>query len=61
MAFNARCPFEIGDKVVVDKAIGYVTITDIICIHFLKSGKIEFRYEFNESGNYVLLAIKEKS
>lgn len=49
--FNAVCPFEIGDVVAV-QGKGQATITDIACTHFVKSGKILFRYEFNNSGKY---------
>jgi len=51
-AFNARCPFEIGDKV-QDRRAGLIhTITDIACIHYLKTGRIEFRYELDGNGQY---------
>jgi hypothetical protein len=59
VGFNAQCPFEIGDKVLVEGENKYATITDICCLHFIKTGRIEFRYEFNESGNYCLLKKKE--
>lgn len=38
--FKARCPFEIGDRV----SCGGTTavIEDIRCIHYLKSGEVEF-------------------
>jgi hypothetical protein len=31
---------------------GKATVTDIVCIHYIKSGRIEFRYEFNNDGRY---------
>lgn len=35
-AFNATCPFEIGDKI-RDVATGAQrTITDIVCVHYIK-------------------------
>lgn len=70
-AFNAVCPYEIGDKVKVLKQVqvtplakGYVieiaTITDIACTHYIKAGKIEFKYELDNSGEYIpLIAAKE--
>jgi hypothetical protein len=52
-AFNATCPVEIGD-VIKDANTGRVaTITDIACIHYVKAGKIEFRYELDGSGQYI--------
>jgi len=50
-AFSAKCPYEIGDRVnVVQEAgenesgklfsVGAATITDIACIHYLKSGEV---------------------
>lgn len=64
-AFNATCPYEIGDKIVIRHidpvcAIPSIatrdevrTITDISCTHYLKTGKIEFRYELDNSGEYI--------
>ena len=67
-AFNAVCPYEIGDKIkVVIPAqkgniedgkmisVGVATITDIACTHYIKSGKIVFTYELNHSGQYAPL------
>ena len=60
-AFNATCPFMIGDRVYVvgsrmarqedDRATH--TITDIACTHFLKNRKIVFSYELDNSGQYL--------
>jgi len=56
--FNAVCPFEIGDKVILFKD-GDVnvkdthTITDIMAIHKLKSGTVEFLYEVDNDENYI--------
>lgn len=72
-AFNAKCPYEIGDKVKVvipaqkEKAadgqmfsIGTATITDIACTHYIKSGEIVFTYELNNNGQYApLMDLKE--
>ena len=67
-AFNAVCPYEIGDKITVAMAIptakavngqifsaGIATITDIACTHYIKNGKIEFTYELDNSGQYAPL------
>ena len=62
-AFNAVCPVEIGDKVVILEVAGknengvmYTqregVITDIACTHYIKSGKVVFTYELNGSGKY---------
>ena len=62
-AFNATCPFEIGDKVyVIGSRMALAPpetdpnqqkiITDIACTHYLRNGKIEFSYEFNGNGEY---------
>jgi len=56
-AFNARCPFEIGDKVKDGRTGAVHAITDIACIHFVKAGRVEFRYEVNNSGQYIELAV----
>lgn len=60
-AFNAVCPYEIGDKINAVKAVngqmfsvGVSTITDIACTHYVKSGKVVFTYELNNSGQYAL-------
>lgn len=53
-AFNAVCNYKIGDRVVIAQPEGSIkTITDIACIHYVKSGKVEFLYELNDSGTYV--------
>ena len=59
IGFTAICPFEIGDSVNV-QGEGRKIITDIVCNHFVKSGKIFFRYEFDNSGQYVAVEILEK-
>lgn len=70
--FNATCPFEIGDKIWETKIIGTEapltgleirekvhTITDIACIHYLRSGNVEFRYELDHSGHYVPIGAQD--
>ena len=60
-AFNATCPFMIGDRVNVvgssmvlqeDERATH-TITDIACIHFLKDQTIAWAYEFDNSGHFL--------
>lgn len=59
--FNAKCPFEIGDRI-EDRRTGAVrTITDIACIHYIKTGKVEFRYELNGSGQYNEIIIPKEA
>jgi hypothetical protein len=71
-AFNAVCPYEIGDKVKVLKVVkplpfrtdyieGTSSITDIACTHFIKTGKILFTYELDGSGEYVPLVRAEEA
>lgn len=56
-AFNAVCPFEIGDKVIFNSGDINVkdihTITDIMTVHKLKSGTVEFLYELDNDRRYV--------
>lgn len=52
-AFNAFSPFEIGDKVQNSKTGKVHTITDIACIHYCKSHKVEFRYQLDGLPEYV--------
>ncbi len=65
-AFNAVCPYEIGDRIKVAIpaertadgkmfSLQTATITDIACTHYIKSGKIVFTYELNRSGQYAPL------
>jgi hypothetical protein len=54
-AFNATCPFEVGDRI-RDAATGAQrTITDIACVHYVKSGRIDFLFELDNSGKFVAL------
>lgn len=63
-AFNAVCPFEIGDKIGLRKnacAVGgrtldvivERTITDIVCMHSVKDGTVKFLYELDNDGRLV--------
>lgn len=65
-AFNAVCPYEIGDRVTVivpakenDNGVMYevkdAVITDIACTHYIRAGKVVFTYELNKSGKYAPL------
>lgn len=54
-AFNATCPFEIGDKIRDTVTGAQKTITDIACVHYIKTGQIDFLFELDNSGNFVIL------
>lgn len=53
-AFNARCPFELGDKI-RDEAGREHTITDIVALHSMKTMTVRFVYELDNSGKLVNL------
>ena len=53
-AFNARCPFELGDKI-RDEAGQEHTITDIVALHSMKTMTVRFVYELDNSGKLVNL------
>lgn len=57
--FNARCPFEIGDKVIDGGTGRKRTITDIVCMHYVRSGRVEFLFELDHSGNLVKILSEE--
>lgn len=57
-AFRAVSPFEIGDKVQNSETGKVHTITDIACIHYCKSGKVEFRYQLDGLPEYVPINTK---
>ncbi len=69
--FSAKCPYEIGDRVVVIEAAKENTdgimyaqregvITDIACTHYLKTGKVIFSCEIDGSGKYErIMTLKE--
>lgn len=75
-AFNAHCPYEIGDKIKFRRAVtpweasalgihsAFVeevhTITDIVCEHSVKHGTVTFLYELDNSGKLVQLIPSEK-
>lgn len=50
-AFVARCPYEIGDTIIAyHHGTGreeLKVITDIVCVHSLKKGTVEFLYELD--------------
>lgn len=56
--FNAYCPLEIGDKI-RDTAGEVHTITDIACVHYVRTGKVEFRFELDRSGQYAPIEVKD--
>lgn len=47
--FAAHCPYEIGDKVYTQPYGNIRTIYDIRTIHYLREGKVEFEFKFEES------------
>lgn len=51
-SFQAVCPFEIGDKIVLANGENK-TITDIMTMHFVRDGKVQFAYELDNSDKYV--------
>ena len=63
-AFNAVCPFEIGDKIGMrknDSAVGgrtlaiivERTISHILSMHSVKAGTVKFLYELDNNGRLV--------
>lgn len=55
--FNARCPFEVGDKF-RDKGGKGHTITDIVAMHHMKTMTVNFVYELDNNGKLVGLAVE---
>ena len=53
-AFNARCPYELGDRITGTDGQGH-TITDIVALHSIKEMKVRFVYELDNSGKLVAL------
>lgn len=63
--FIAQCPFEIGDRITknysakgttekqIQELLKAPVITDIACIHFVKTGEVSFCYELDNSGVYL--------
>lgn len=56
--FNAFCPLEIGDEI-RDTTGGVHTVTDIACIHYVRTGKVEFRFELDGTGYYAPIEIQD--
>ena len=52
--FYGECPFELGDVVTIHGGPPQ-RITEIACIHYVKSGKIEFMYELDGSGPWTAI------
>jgi len=48
-AFMAVCPFELGDSILKEGTSK--TITDILTVHSLKTGRVVFLYELDNSGH----------
>ena len=53
-AFNARCPFELGDRFKETDGKEH-TITDIVALHSMKTMTVRFVYELDNSGKLVNL------
>lgn len=53
-AFNARCPYELGDKIRDTEGKKH-TITDIVALHSMKTMTVRFIYELDNSGKLVAL------
>ena len=53
-AFNARCPFELGDRFKGADGEKH-TITDIVALHSMKTMTVRFVYELDNSGKLVNL------
>lgn len=58
--FNAYCPLEVGDRI-LDTAGQVHTITDIACIHYVRGGNVEFRFELDHSGYYAPITAQDPS
>lgn len=56
--FNAYCPFEVGDRI-RDTAGRVHTITDIACVHYVRGGNVEFRFELDNSGYYAPITAQD--
>ena len=53
-AFNACCPYELGDRIAGTDGTGY-TITDIVALHSVKTMTVRFLYELDGNGKLVSL------
>ena len=51
-AFNARCPFEFGDRFKGTDGKEH-TITDIVALHSMKTMTVRFLYELDGNGKLV--------
>jgi hypothetical protein len=58
--FYAECPFEIGDKIREIETNEIKEITDIACIHYIKSKKIKFVYQLNNEKKYIDMKMKKE-
>lgn len=55
--FNAFCPFELGDQIVLKNEMRI--ITDIVTWHSLKNQTVTFLYELDNNGQYLNLQLGE--
>lgn len=53
-SFNARCPYELGDRIKGTDGQGH-TITDIVALHSVKAMTVRFLYELDGNGKLVSL------
>ena len=53
-AFNARCPYELGDRIRGTDGQGH-TITDIVALHSVKTMTVRFLYELDGNRKLVVL------
>lgn len=60
--FKAVCPYEIGDKIKIiqEEREETHTITDIVCMHYLKTGAVQFLFELDNSGKLVSITQPEE-
>ena len=63
--FKATCPYQVGDAICVTKGkpengvsaviLTQSVITDIVAVHSVKKKTVTFKYELNNSGQYIEL------
>lgn len=57
IAFKAKCPYEIGDKLCFDKCgdCRVMEVTDIITVMSAKTGGVKFVLELDNGARYIPL------
>ena len=55
--------YKIGDKIKIiqEEREEVRTITDIVCMHYLKTGAVQFLFELDNSGKLVSIAPAEEA